>query len=64
MIVVVAGIGNLPGVIAAGMGLGIAEQFVGFVLGAQMQYALVFVLMVLILIGRSLRLRRQRKVLE
>ncbi|MEX0808441.1 MAG: branched-chain amino acid ABC transporter permease [Dongiaceae bacterium] len=64
MIVVVAGIGNLPGVIAAGLALGIVESFIGFVLGAQFQIALIFVLLVLILVGRSLRLRRQRKVLE
>jgi branched-chain amino acid transport system permease protein len=64
MIVVVAGIGNLPGVIAAGLGLGIVEQFIGFVMGAQMQLALVFVLMVAILVARSIRLRLQRKVLE
>ena len=64
MIVVVAGLGNLPGVIAAGLGLGMFEQFIGFVMGAQMQLALVFVLMVAILIARSIRLRLQRKVLE
>lgn len=64
MVVVVAGIGNLPGVIAAGMGLGIIEQFIGFVLGAQFQLALVFVLLVVILVLRSQMLRRQRKVLE
>jgi branched-chain amino acid transport system permease protein len=64
MIVIVAGIGNLPGVIAAGLGLGIIEQFIGFVLGAQFQIALIFVLLVVILVWRSQLLRRQRKVLE
>jgi branched-chain amino acid transport system permease protein len=64
MIVVVAGLGNLPGVIAAGLGLGIFEQFVGFVLGAQFQIALVFLLLVVILLVRSRRLALQRKRLQ
>ena len=34
MIVVVAGLGNLAGVIVAALGLGVAEQFVGFIFGA------------------------------
>jgi branched-chain amino acid transport system permease protein len=64
MIVIVAGLGNLPGVIAAGLGLGVIEQYIGFILGAQFQLALIFVLLVVILVARSLRLRAQRKVLE
>jgi len=64
MIVVAAGIGNLPGVIAAGVGLGIFEQFVGFLLGAQLQIASVFLLLVAILAERSRRLARQRKRLQ
>ena len=64
MIVVVAGIGNLPGVIVAGIGLGAFEQFVGFILGAQLQIALVFLLLVAILVYRSRRLALQRKRLQ
>lgn len=64
MIVVAAGIGNLPGVIAAGLGLGTFEQFVGFILGAQFQIALVFLLLVAILVYRSRRLALQRKRLQ
>jgi branched-chain amino acid transport system permease protein len=64
MIVVAAGIGNLPGVIAAGLGLGVFEQFVGFILGAQFQIALVFLLLVAILVYRSRRLALQRKRLQ
>lgn len=64
MIVVTAGIGNLPGVIAAGLGLGTFEQFVGFILGAQFQIALVFLLLVAILVYRSRRLALQRKRLQ
>jgi branched-chain amino acid transport system permease protein len=63
MIVVLAGLGNLAGVIVAALGLGAAEQFVGFILGAQFQIAFVFLALVAILILRSWRLRWQRRYL-
>lgn len=64
MIAIVAGIGNLAGVIVAGAGLGVAENFAGFLLGAEYQAAFVFSLLVVILVGRSLLLIRQRKSLK
>jgi branched-chain amino acid transport system permease protein len=64
MIAVVAGIGNLAGVIFAGTGLGIAENLAGFLLGAEYQAAFVFSLLVLILVGRSLLLIRKRRYLR
>ncbi len=64
MIVVVAGLGNLAGVIAAGMGLGVAEQFASFLLGAEFQIGFVFGLLVVILVTRSLLLARKRKYLK
>jgi branched-chain amino acid transport system permease protein len=64
MIVVVAGIGNLAHVILAGAGLGVAENYAGFLLGAQYQSAFVFVLLVAILVVRNLRLRRHRQYLR
>ncbi|MGH6961565.1 MAG: hypothetical protein ACREE7_13870, partial [Dongiaceae bacterium] len=63
MIVVLAGLGNLVGVIVAALSLGAAEQFVGFILGAQFQIAFIFLALVVILILRSWRLRRQRRYL-
>jgi branched-chain amino acid transport system permease protein len=63
MIVVVAGLGNLPGVIVAALGLGAAEQVVAFVLGTQFQIAFVFTALVVILAFRSWRLRRHRRYL-
>ncbi|SCK35287.1 amino acid/amide ABC transporter membrane protein 1, HAAT family [Variovorax sp. HW608] len=63
-IVVVAGLGNLAGVIAAGAGLGIAEQYAGFLLGAEFQVAFMYVLLVVILIVRQLALRRRRLYLK
>ncbi len=64
MIVVVAGLGNVSGVIAAGLGLGAAEQFAAFLLGAQFQVAFVFGLLVAILLWRAAMLRRKRQVLR
>jgi len=64
MIVVVAGVGNLPGVIFAGLGLGAAENLAGFVLGSEFQIAFVFLLMLSVLLFRNYSLRRQRKVLR
>ena len=64
MIVIVAGLGNIVAVIFASLGLGAAENFAGFLLGAQYQAAFVFSLLVVILIWRNFRLSRQRKYLK
>lgn len=64
MIVVVAGLGNVGGVVAAGVGLGAMENVAGFVLGAEYQIAFVFALMVLILIWRNVRAARRRTYLS
>ena len=61
VIVTAAGLGNLPGVIIAGLGLGAAEQFGGFVLGAEFQQALVVGLLVLVLVWRQIQQSRQRQ---
>ena len=64
MVVVVAGLGNLPGVVLAGLGLGVAENLAGFILGAEFQIAFVFLLMVAVLMWRSFSLKRKRKYLK
>ena len=64
VIVVAAGLGNMPGVILSAFGLGLAEQYGGFVLGAELQQATVVGLLVLVLIGRQLLLSRQRQALQ
>ncbi len=64
MVVVVAGLGNLLGILFAGMLLGTAEQYAGFVLGAEFQTAFLFLLLVAVLVVRDQRLRRQRRRLE
>lgn len=64
MIVVVAGLGNVGGVIVAGLSLGALENLAGFVLGAEYQIAFVFALMVLILVWRNWRATRRRAYLS
>ena len=60
MSVVVAGLGNLIGIIVSGAGLGVVEQYAGFVFGAEFQTAFLFGLLVAILVARQLALRRRR----
>ena len=64
MIVVVAGVGNVAGVVAAGLGLGALENVAGFVFGAEFQIAFVFALMVLILVWRNAMAARKRSYLK
>lgn len=64
MIVIVAGLGNLTGVVAAGLGLGSLEKFAGFILGAEFEAAFIFSLLVVILVVRNMVLSRQRKYLK
>jgi branched-chain amino acid transport system permease protein len=64
VIVVAAGLGNLPGVIVAGLGLGVAEQYGGFVLGTDFQQVTVTGLLVIVLIILQIKLARHRQVVE
>ena len=64
MIVILAGLGNLPGVLIAGVGLGVAEGFAGFILGAEFQVAFVFALLVVVLLWRSYLASRRREYLR
>jgi branched-chain amino acid transport system permease protein len=64
VIVTAAGLGNLPGVIIAALGLGVVEQYSGFLLGAQFQQATVVGLLLVILLWRTMLLRRQRLALQ
>lgn len=64
MIVIVAGLGNIMGVIFASLGLGAAENLAGFVLGTEYQMAFVFSLLVVILLWRNFLLIRKREHLQ
>ena len=64
VIVTAAGLGNLPAVILTALGLGVIEQYSGFVLGAQFQQATVVSLLLIILVWRTMLLRRHRLSLQ
>lgn len=64
VIVTAAGFGNLPGVIIAGLGLGVAENYGGFVMGAEFQQAIVVGLLVLVLVWRQIQQNRIRQVVR
>ena len=64
LVVIVAGLGNIGGVIAAAFGLGVVENFGGFILGSEFQIAIVYILMIVILIWRNARLKRKRQYLS
>ena len=64
MLVIAAGLGNLAAVLFAGTGLGVAENYAGFLLGAEYQTAFVFSLLVVMLVARNLWLVRKREYLK
>ncbi len=64
MIVVVAGLGNLPGVALSGMGLGVFEEFADYILGTEFRIGSVFMLLVFILVYRRFKLSRKREYLK
>jgi branched-chain amino acid transport system permease protein len=64
VIVTAAGFGNLPGVIAAGFGMAVFEQFGGFVLGAEFQQALIVLLLLAVLAVRQLQQLRVRQAVQ
>ena len=64
VIVTAAGFGNLPAVIAAGFGMGVFEQFGGFLLGAEFQQALIVLLLLSVLAVRQWQYLRVRQVVQ
>lgn len=64
MIVIVAGLGNLPAVALSGAGLGVFEEFADYILGTQFRIGSVFLLLVLILVYRRFKLSRKREYLK
>ena len=64
MIVIIAGLGNLPAVAISGMGLGIFEEWADYLLGTEFRIAAVFSLLVLILVYRRFKLSRKREYLK
>ena len=64
MIVIVAGIGNIPAVLVSGLGLGAVEEFSAYLIGMEFRIAVVFILLVLILVYRSRKLAKKREYLK
>ncbi|WP_423908972.1 branched-chain amino acid ABC transporter permease [Candidatus Spongiihabitans sp.] len=64
VIVTAAGLGNLPGVIAAGLGIGAAEQYGAHIFGIGYQQAVAVLLLLLVLMVRMLQQRRMRQSLK
>jgi len=64
VIVTAAGLGNLPGVIAAGLGIGAAEQYGSHIFGIGYQQAIAVLLLLFVLFVRLLIQRRKRQVLQ
>ena len=64
VIVTAAGFGNLPAVIAAGFGMGVVEQFGGFLLGAEFQQALIVLLLLAVLAYRQIQYLRVRQAVQ
>ncbi len=64
VIVTAAGLGNLPGVIAAGLGIGVFEQYGAMIFGIGYQQAIAVLLLLLVLMFRLVQQRRVRQVLK
>jgi len=64
VIVTAAGLGNLPGVIAACLGIGALEQYGAHIFGIGYQQAIAVILLLLVLIYRLVQQRRVRQSLQ
>lgn len=64
VIVTAAGLGNLPGVIAAGLGIGVLEQYGAIIFGIGYQQAVAVMLLLAVLLYRLIQQRRKRQVLQ
>jgi len=64
VIVTAAGLGNLPGVIAAGLGIGAAEQYGAHIFGIGYQQAIAVLLLLIVLTYRLVQQRKLRQSLK
>ena len=64
MIVIIAGLGNLPAVAISGMGLGVFEEWADYLIGTEFRIAAVFSLLVIILVYRIFKLSIKREYLK
>ncbi len=64
VIVILAGVGNIVGVIFAALGLGVYENYAGFILGPEYQNGMVFIIVPIALLVRAAIMRRKRQYLK
>ncbi len=64
VIVILAGVGNIAGVIFAALSLGVYENYSGFVLGPEFQNGMVFIIVPIALLVRAAIMRRKRQYLK
>ena len=64
VIVTAAGLGNLPGVISAGLGIGVLEQYGAHIFGIGYQQAMAVLLLLIVLLVRLIQQRRVRQSLQ
>lgn len=64
VIVILAGVGNIPGVIFTALGLGVYENYAGFILGPEFQNGMVFIIVPVALLVRAAIMRRKRQYLK
>jgi len=64
VIVILAGVGNIVGVIFAALGLGVYENYAGFILGPEFQNGMVFIIVPVALLVRVAIMRRKRQYLK
>jgi len=64
VIVILAGVGNIVGVIFAAFGLGVYENYAGFILGPEFQNGMVFIIVPVALLVRVAVMRRKRQYLK
>jgi len=63
-IVTAAGLGNMPGVIAAGFGIGLFEKYVGVIIGTAYEVAAPVIILLMLLIWRQIQMKRNRQVVK
>jgi len=63
-IVTAAGLGNMPGVIAAGFGIGLFEKYVGVIIGTAYEVAAPVSILLMVLIWRQIQMKRNRQVVK
>ena len=64
VIVILAGVGNIPAVIFTALGLGVYENYAGFVIGPEFQNGMVFIIVPIALLVRAFIMRRKRQYLK